>query len=62
MQVQSPEQAFNQSRAKLLELTGRTAPDLVMIASGMWCVRRHCAADPGTPVVAVLLSALPLAH
>ena len=37
IQVQSPEQAFNQSRQKLVELTGRQAPDVVMIASCMWC-------------------------
>ena len=38
LQAQPPEQAFEQSRGKLLELTGRTSPDLVVIASGMWFV------------------------
>ena len=36
MQVQSPEQAFNQSRDMLFNLTGRTTPDFVMIASCAW--------------------------
>ena len=36
IQVQTPEQAFNQSRSKLIALTGRTAPDIVFIASCLW--------------------------
>ena len=39
LQGQPPAQAFNQSREKLFELAGRTAPDLVMVASGAWFVR-----------------------
>jgi hypothetical protein len=49
LQAQPPEEAFEQSRAKLLELTGRTAPDLVVIASGMWCVQLSTCSFPRQP-------------
>jgi len=39
VQVQSPEQAFNQSRDMFRNLTGRGSPDILFIASCMWCVR-----------------------
>ena len=38
--VQAPEQAFNQSRVKFTQLTGKQSPDIVLVASCMWCVRQ----------------------
>ena len=38
IQVQSPEQAFNQSQEMFRNLTGRQSPDILFIASCMWCV------------------------
>ena len=35
--MQSPEQAFNQSRAMFTNLTGRHSPDILFVASCMWC-------------------------
>jgi len=37
-QIQSPEQAFNQSREMFRKLTGRGSPDILFVASCMWCV------------------------
>ncbi len=37
VQVQSPEQAFNQSREMFRNLTGRRSPDILSVASCMWC-------------------------
>ena len=37
--VQAPEQAFNQSRVMFFQLTGRRSPDIVLVASCMWCAR-----------------------
>ena len=42
VQVQSPEQAFNQSRDMFRNLTGRGSPDILFIASCMWCVNPPC--------------------
>ena len=36
--VLSPEQAFDQSRDMLTNLTGRQSPDILLVASCMWCV------------------------
>jgi len=37
-QIQSPEQAFNQSAAMFQKLTGRRSPDILFVASCIWFV------------------------